>query len=158
MSYMPERIKQHNCTAERGALFLNVGTWRAGRAVADAQEHLAQDALPLNVIAAAMVRGSCDRVIEVVGWPGVLGAHHLAPGEYILDDAAEYVAIEEADETQADAGLVRWFVEQQAAAAASHVGRAAPTADPASEGELILARSGGLRSRAWRGGGTMRRR
>lgn len=152
MSYVSDRndIQQHICTTPSSGMILNVGAKRAGRAYADLHEFLAHAAFGFfgaSIVAPTRVYGG-----GIVSEP-VFQKYRLADDDLIPAEAAPPRAGIDADES-----VARWFTEQQAAAEDSHVGRVAPTADPATEGELILERRGGLRSRAWRGGGTMRRR
>ncbi|HUB73077.1 MAG TPA: hypothetical protein VL979_03435 [Solirubrobacteraceae bacterium] len=159
MSYMPAHDfspVQAECPPDR-PLYLNFESKRAGRAVAEScgYDRLIGGSHLVAVIYSGHVYDPCWDVPSAGGWHGRTVTFVGEEGMSLLGTSVE--ESEREPEATTDP-LVDWFAEQQLAAAASYVGRAAPTTEPGSEGEAILGRRGGLRSRAWRGGGTMRRR
>lgn len=149
-------LAQPDCPPIRGR-YLNFDAKRPGRELADLHlENMRHFVVqPYNVIGK-----TCD-VTFVVAEPlrGLFtwwdwDAHDLA-----LLSEAEAVGITSApiEDEDEDVELVQWFSEQQAAAERAIEAGPAPR-DDVDQGEVILARRGGLRSRSWRGGSTMRRR
>jgi hypothetical protein len=161
MSYMPAHDfspVQSECQPDR-PLYLNFESKRAGRAVAEScgYDGLIGGGYLVAVVYSGHGHDPCWDVPSVGGW------HRRAVRFIGQEDMSLLgVSVEESEPEReaASDSLADWFAEQQRAATASYVGRVAPITEAGyeGEGELILGRRGGLRSRAWRGGGTMRRR
>jgi hypothetical protein len=144
---------QPDCPHVRGR-YLNFDAKRAGRELADLRLENVRHVIvqPYNL------SGKCD-VPLVVAEPlrGLFTWWDWDAHDLSLLTEAEIVEIPSAPSEDEDAALVQWFSEHQVAAQrAIEAGTAAPR--NIDQGEVVLARRGGLRSMSWRGAGTMRRR
>jgi hypothetical protein len=145
-----------DCSPDR-RLYLNFDKKRAGRALADL--HL-ENVQHVMIVSAKVISRTCD--VTLIGDPlqRLFTAWDWAPpelaphGAEVIGSAAIAAVSVEDDESE---DLVQWFAEHQAAAERSIEAGSMTRVDDDLQGEVILARRGGLRSRSWRGGGTMRR-
>lgn len=137
--------------------YLNFDAKRVGRALADlhleSTRHIIM-VMPLPTIDMAcgvtFVGAPLQRLFANWDWDWDAQALGMFGG-------VEAVVSTPPAEDDASEDLVQWFAEQQATAEQA-VATGGTREDDLDEGEVILARQGGLRSNSWRGGGTMRRR
>jgi len=147
------------CLPDR-RLYFNYDAKRAGRAIADLQVESLQYIMVLRPV--KLLGMTCD--VTFGGGP----AQRLFGGweRFGVRERDEMVALDSADtvviespviEDGESEDLVQWFAEHQAAAERAIETGPSPR-DDVDYGEVVLARRGGIRSRSWRGAGTMRRR
>lgn len=138
--------------------YVNFERKRAGRAVVESyQVRGVGDILGVfKVVIVAIGEGRASETHWAIPTWRELTAPHvvglIAPAKVPVIDTP----IDE-DEEDASEQLANWFANHQAAAERSLKDSTSARLDEEQD-EVILARRGGLRSRAWRGGGTMRRR
>ena len=176
MNYMPSTAdtspSEPDCPQVRRQ-YLDFEEKRAGRAVADAQiddylwfaQAKSYDAACVAVIGGGSTIAFGDPLQGLFGWltwnAGQWNASRLNAllGDAEPETELDVLTIMQWPVEDEDAELVDWFVAERAVAERSISAYPAALArGDEAHGEAILARPGGLRSRSWRGGGTMRRR
>jgi hypothetical protein len=156
MSYMPAHdfsTAAADCPPPR-PLYLNFETKRAGRAVAESCE-------AVELTGALFERAVAERVLFDFWFANSTWRNWCAEDLALISSyevGLTDVTVHDAEDDDATEVLVDWFNENQSAAEASVELGSMTAAEEEWEGEILVARRHRRGSRAWRGGGTMRRR